>query len=56
MVTSIVRAVQAKLKEAAANGVGGVEAEIVFPVNSEVRPGRFAQNILRRVLNPRLLR
>ena len=35
MVTSIVRAAQAKLKAAAAAGVSGVEAEIVFPVSSE---------------------
>jgi quinolinate synthase len=35
MVTSIVRAAQAKLKAAAAAGVTGVEAEIIFPVSSE---------------------
>mmetsp|Transcript_5271 Transcript_5271/g.13432 ORF Transcript_5271/g.13432 Transcript_5271/m.13432 type:complete len:707 (+) Transcript_5271:71-2191(+) len=35
MVTSIVRAVQAKLKAAAAAGAKGVEAEIVFPVSNE---------------------
>ena len=35
MVTSIVRAAQAKLREAAAAGVTGIEAEIVFPVSSD---------------------
>ena len=35
MVTSIVRAAQAKLRAAKESGAGGVEAEIVFPVSAD---------------------